>query len=87
MTEQETFVTAKEFILKLQELALDLGDDTPVMVRRTGYTADYIRQAIQATAIERLEGTSNPPIGRFNVSDADDIFTYDDLGKSIILIN
>lgn len=70
----------------LDELAEKYGKDVSVMVRKTGFTADHIRQVVAATAVERIEGTSTPPIGQFHVSEEDDIMKYEDMGKTVILI-
>ena len=80
-------IQLKQLIEQLQKLSEQLGEETPVMVRRTGYTADYLRQAISATAVERFDGKSEPPIGRFYVHQADDISNFEDMGVPIILLS
>lgn len=88
MSEDTKFISLGKFISQLQELAEqdNVSEDVPVMVRKVGHTADFIRQVTDATAVERLEGTPNPPVGQFHISEADEILKFDDLGKVVILI-
>ena len=88
MSDESKFIPLGEFISQLQALAEqeNVDEDVPVMVRKVGHTADYIRQVTDATAVERLEGTPNPPVGQFHISEADEILKFDDLGRVVILI-
>jgi hypothetical protein len=76
----------EDLIKELQTIQEEYGN-VPVMLRRTGFTADNARQVSAVLAIPRLEGTPSPPIGQFNIGPVDDIVNLKDMGDVVALIN